>query len=314
MKVEDKNGEAIGRVNDLILDHLSGRVRYSIIASGGVLGMGRSQKLAPVPALSMETAKRGVLALELTRRRWQTLTSFRAEDLARFPLTDRRLPIHEFYGITPSPASTGRDHPPPSLELEFASGLIGKSLSDAHDRDLGRIRDVLVDLSGAKPCFAIFSGGMLKRQERFAVPLQAIARRPDGKMVLAYPPASFEQLPWFARKTWDKVRTESVFRYDDTRPDNTAHNARDAEGPALTPLGQSESRADVRTTGRVRRALAQDAALSMTAKNVKIITLNGRVTLRGPVRTSHEKQRIFRIASKIAGADNVVDQLEIASE
>lgn len=49
----------------------------------------------------------------------------------------------------------------------------------------------------------------------------------------------------------------------------------------------------------------------MNAKNVKIITNNRQVTLRGPVKNEEEKRMIGEIANGIARSENVHNQLEI---
>jgi osmotically-inducible protein OsmY len=51
--------------------------------------------------------------------------------------------------------------------------------------------------------------------------------------------------------------------------------------------------------------------MSVNAKNVKIITVDGRVTLRGPVKTAEEKRLIGEIADRIARSENVDNQLEV---
>ena len=71
-----------------------------------------------------------------------------------------------------------------------------------------------------------------------------------------------------------------------TAPDNTARNVRDRDGTTLTPGDQSESKADLALTQRIRQAIVADDSLSTTAHNVKIITSDGVVTLRGPVQRS----------------------------
>jgi osmotically-inducible protein OsmY len=55
----------------------------------------------------------------------------------------------------------------------------------------------------------------------------------------------------------------------------------------------------------------KDGELSMTAKNVKIVTAGGQVTLRGPVKTAQEKTKIAQIAKSVAGGAQVVDQLDV---
>jgi osmotically-inducible protein OsmY len=99
-----------------------------------------------------------------------------------------------------------------------------------------------------------------------------------------------------------------------TAPDNTGRNVRDRSGATLTPGDQSESEADRTLTQRIRQAVVADEALSTTAKNVKIITINGMVTLRGPVKNSQEKGTIEAKARQIAGADKVDSQLEIITQ
>ena len=73
-------------------------------------------------------------------------------------------------------------------------------------------------------------------------------------------------------------------------PDNTDVNVRDCRGETLTTSGdQSERAADWTLTQRIQQAIVADESLSTTAKNVKIIMINGVVTLRGSVHTLQEK-------------------------
>jgi hyperosmotically inducible protein len=96
-----------------------------------------------------------------------------------------------------------------------------------------------------------------------------------------------------------------------TAPDNTGRNVRDRSGTTLTPGDQSETEADRTLTQQIRRAVVADDSLSTTAKNVKIITVDGVVTLRGPVNSPHEKEVIAAKAQQIAGVNKVDNQLEV---
>ena len=93
--------------------------------------------------------------------------------------------------------------------------------------------------------------------------------------------------------------------------DNTGRNARDAAGTTLTPMDQGESDADRTITQQIRKAVVNHEQLSTNAKNVKIITQNGVVTLRGPVKSAEEKATIASVAQKTGGVKRVDDQLEI---
>ena len=101
---------------------------------------------------------------------------------------------------------------------------------------------------------------------------------------------------------------------DKSAADNSAQNARDRDNNTMTPMDQSNKPEDVDLTRRVRQAVESDSGLSTDAKNVKIITVDGVVWLRGPVKTEQEKDQIAGAAYKIAGADKVHDQLEVARQ
>jgi len=94
--------------------------------------------------------------------------------------------------------------------------------------------------------------------------------------------------------------------------DNTGVNTRDRSEAALTPMDQGSGAVDMDLTQRIRKAVLADASLSFEAKNVKIITQNGHVTLRGAVNTSREKDVIGKAANRAAGMDHVTNQLEVA--
>jgi hyperosmotically inducible protein len=94
---------------------------------------------------------------------------------------------------------------------------------------------------------------------------------------------------------------------------NTGVNARDRNSTAKTPLDQNENKADIKITADIRKRVV-DAKMSTDAHNVKIITQDGKVTLRGPVKTEQEKQQIEEFALAVAGTDKVDNQLEVATE
>jgi len=95
-------------------------------------------------------------------------------------------------------------------------------------------------------------------------------------------------------------------------PNNTGVNARDRNGDAKTPLDQNENKTDIGITADIRKRVV-DTKMSTDAHNVKIITQDGRVTLRGPVKSADEKKSIEEIARGVAGDTNVDSQLEVKS-
>jgi hyperosmotically inducible protein len=93
--------------------------------------------------------------------------------------------------------------------------------------------------------------------------------------------------------------------------DDTGVNVRDRGTGTLTPEEQGGEAADVKVTAAIRRAIVNDHSLSVNAHNVKIITRDGIVTLRGPVKSAAERTTIAQLAEKTAGVKRVDDQLEI---
>jgi hyperosmotically inducible periplasmic protein len=96
-------------------------------------------------------------------------------------------------------------------------------------------------------------------------------------------------------------------------PDNSGRNVRDRSEDTKTPGDQSENEADRTITQNIRQAITADDSFSTNAKNVKIITNDGTVTLRGPVKSEKEKAEIEAKAKQVVGVKRVDNQLEIAS-
>ncbi len=93
--------------------------------------------------------------------------------------------------------------------------------------------------------------------------------------------------------------------------DNTKKNERDRSSERKTSGDQSNSPEDLKITQSIRQAVVKDKSLTMTAKNVKIITAGGQVTLRGPVNSAEEKMKIETLAKSAAGDAKVDNQLEV---
>ena len=94
-----------------------------------------------------------------------------------------------------------------------------------------------------------------------------------------------------------------------TAPDNTKKN-KDQTSP--TADQQKINPSDRAITQKIRKAVHDDTSLSTYAHNIKIIAQDGKVTLRGPVRSEDEKRNLEAKAVAVAGKENVTNQLEIA--
>jgi hyperosmotically inducible protein len=126
----------------------------------------------------------------------------------------------------------------------------------------------------------------------------------------------FKSADWRNANNHDQVlivyQTYKVEPYFTTNAvDNTAQNVRDRDTNSVTPLDQGNSQADTDVTREIRKQIMAANGLSVDAQNVKVITVNGKVTLRGPVANEQEKQTIADIAAKAAPGANVDNQLQV---
>lgn len=93
--------------------------------------------------------------------------------------------------------------------------------------------------------------------------------------------------------------------------DNTQVNERDRSKNESTADQQKDNRSDRDITQQIRQSIVKDKSLSTYAHNVKIITQNGQVTLKGPVRSADEKKTVETKAAEVAGESKVTSQLDV---
>ena len=96
------------------------------------------------------------------------------------------------------------------------------------------------------------------------------------------------------------------------KPDNTKVNQQDRAANQPTADRQKNNASDLDLTKNIRRSIIEDKSLSTYAHNVKVISQNGIVTLKGPVKSDAEKSAIDSKAVSVAGgADKVIDQMSV---
>ncbi len=99
-----------------------------------------------------------------------------------------------------------------------------------------------------------------------------------------------------------------------TAPDNSRSNKVDPSNRNATADAQKNDKSDVQITQQIRKGVTADKKLSTYAHNVKIVSLNGTVTLNGVVRTEDEKDGIGQIAAEVVGNDHIVNNIKIATK
>jgi osmotically-inducible protein OsmY len=126
--------------------------------------------------------------------------------------------------------------------------------------------------------------------------------------VLGLGAAACDQRPASGPGSPSAAPAKNTAGYD---PSNTGNNQRDRDKNAITPGDQGENQADIRVTADIRKAILDDSSMSMDAKNIKVITVNGVTTLRGVVDSDAEKSAIESKSRAVAGVSQVDNQLEV---
>lgn len=209
--------------------------------------------------------------------------------------------------------------------VERADKLMGTPVRNLQDQKLGKVENFMVDLSSGRIIAVIISSGAFMGMdgELSAVPPTAFRFNSEhdtlqldaSREMLSNAPhfkadqwPDFRQ-PGYAMGVYDAYKVEPYFTADmNAGPDNTARYDR-----TLTPLDQGNNQADLDTTAQIRKDILADDGMSVNAKNVKIITRDGRVTLRGVVNSDEEKHTIGEIANHVAHSGNVDNQLAVAA-
>lgn len=198
-----------------------------------------------------------------------------------------------------------------------ASEVIGINVKNANDETIGEVKDLAVDLkSGEILAVVISSGGFLGIADTLSsVPCSAL--RYDSATKSFKTKLTKEQLQKAPQHKSNEnpdysdtaVRTRLREYSKSIEADNTARNEPDAKGETVTPPDQGTSDADMKMTKDIRAAIVS-SDLSFNAKNIKIITRDGHVTLRGVVDNSAEHAAVIKLVGKHVNASHITDSLK----
>lgn len=108
--------------------------------------------------------------------------------------------------------------------------------------------------------------------------------------------------------------SEKMQKIASMKPDNTGKNYGDDRKDSPTPQVQSNKKQDLELVKTIRKQLVDSKSLSSNAKNVKVVVINGTVTLRGLVDSTSEKETVVSIAQQRAGSNKVLDKLEVVTK
>jgi len=332
-EVENLKGEKLGKLEEVAVDVANGRVVY-VILSADQAGKATDKNVA-VASRSIEwSPTHKVLRLDVSQEKVKSAPAFdlsQWDDLSR---SNRIVGIYGYYDLRPYflEQNEGKRRVPPTTPLGHvtrASKVVGMAVRNHQDEKLGSVDNLMVNLERGRIAHVIVSsGGFLGIGDELSVMPPTAFRYDNAKEVLRIDATKDDlaRAPHFKNSEWpnlnDPQYAGAVYRayrvepYFDTDvdADNTRRNARDREGSSPTPVDQGTSKADRDTTQSIRQQLVAQENLSINARNVRIITMDGRVTLRGPVNSEEEKRLVAGIAARTVSPDRINNQLEVKRE
>lgn len=338
--VKDSSGEKFGKIKDLAVDLESGRVLEVILSTGGVLGVG--DKLTAMPPSMVMVDGTGNVSVNVDKEKVKSAPEFEFEKWSDATTPGRMHATYRYYTVEPrylppenyaykttperTVTSTIVEHGTHWGKAERASKIVGQQVTNDAGEKVGKVDDLLVDLAAGRVTEVIVSsGGFLGVGDELSGIPPSVFRYDieNGKLALHANRDQLTAAPRFKSDEYARHSTPesvgAVYKaygvtpyFDPSTPaDNTARNIRDRNNNNVTPIDQGNNEGDIKVTADIRRSLTRESNLSLNARNVKIITVNGRVTLRGPVNTAAEKDRIEEIAHRVAGVDMVDSQIEV---
>lgn len=207
-----------------------------------------------------------------------------------------------------------------------ASQIMGVNVKNSANETIGEIEDIIIDAkSGEIIAVIISSGGFLGIADTLsAIPISSLRYDASAETFkTGLTRAQLTKAPHFKTDAWPDYNNgsamESLRTFRDSiggdvdAPDNTAQNEKEMTEDSLDPTDQGNSESDTQMTKNIRSGI-MDSEMSFNAKNIKIITLNGNVTLKGVVESTEEHAAVLKIANSHANESRITDELKVNSK
>ena len=332
MEVKSYQDEKLGKVNDLVVDLETGRIVQVILSSGGFIGVGDTLVAVPPGALHRDATNK-LIHLNADKEKLKAAPRFEMATGTEGCDSNQVAEVYRYYGEEPYFTAMHQTTPASNSStrlgyVQKASKLMDLSVKNLQDEKLGKVENLIVDLpAGRVVTVIVSSGGFLGIGDELSViPPTALRFNSErDTLQLDVSKEALSNAPHFKANQWPDIgqpsyadgvyrayRVEPYFTTNAvTAAGKTVRNVRDSAGKTLSTLDQGNSTADRDRTAEIRKEIVAGKGMSVNARNVKIITIDGQVTLRGPVNTEEEKRLIGEIADRITQTKNVNNQLEV---
>lgn len=326
MDVKNVQGQNLAGVDDVVVDLQRGMVAYIILEGGGFLNMG--DKLVAVPSEKFQvSADKKHLILDVDKEKLLGAPAFEKSTWPEPSNKAWREMVDAYHGRNLTGAAAAEIDPKTRLGYQRVSKLDHKKVQSVRGGELGEIQDLMLDVPTGRILFVVIADKVNGKLANVpptvfqAGPDKDIAYLNTDKQALARSPQ------WDFSKNaayTSKYVTDAYSHYSapvadweattDPAADNTRRNVRDRQGDTLTPLDQGSSELDREITRQIRKWVVVEPGedrFSTQAHNIKIVTRDGKVTLRGVVANEGEKKAIEKYARELGGVVTVDNQLAV---
>jgi sporulation protein YlmC with PRC-barrel domain len=341
LEIQDSAGRKFAKIKDLAVDLQNGRIAEVIVLTGGWPGVEEKYVALPPGRFSHDEGGK-MLHLNLNREQVKAAPAFdRAMWAGRMDSVGIR-GVYQHYEMVPyfardeltvenAPLATPKAAPDIVLPrigyIGRASKVMGMPVRNLQDERLGKVENLIVDVpSGRVIEVIVATGGFMGiGDELSAVPPQSLRLEPgQNRLRLDTTREELDRAPHFKSGEWpnlaDARHVSAVYHaygiepyFNIAEPDETSANPRDRHAPdAVIPFDQNASESDRAIGARIRKEIIARRGLSDDARNVKVVTVNGQVTLRGPVKSEQEASILIDIAKRAVAQNSTVEnQIEV---
>lgn len=294
--VRNSNGQIVGVVKDSLVDLENGRYVGMVVGIGGFAGIGEKTRIIPPAALRDDGTPR-TLFLDANVK---TLGDAPVFDLPKIgpPDSAKVAEVYRFFGQTPFFASPGNENSPEHLgHLRKGSAILFMPVENLQGVPLGYVRGLrdLNRATGRLKGVVIDSFNSTSFTKKIVVPQALRYNLKNNALRL-----NDHEQPFAAAPTFVISRSGQFTEEAPERP-----------GVPPPPLVHGESERDKSITRDITRRVAAERGLSNYGRNIEVVTLNGKSTLRGRAVSAAHRDRLAAIATDVAGAGNVIVQIEV---
>lgn len=325
----------LGEFGNCLIDLPQGRIVAGLVGSGGLLGIGETVRAVPVTAFSYNETE-GTLTLSADKRTFRQAPVFDASqmnDMTQLVVSYRHFGQEPYWSggtrqaVRESDTPAGQAAAPSNLKK--ATQIVGLTVRDSSQQELGEIRDLVLDLNSGHVLYAVLAkGGILGVNDKLhPIPPQAFSFSDDGKVLISNTTRDqLERAPQFAPASWPALSNpkwaSDVYTYYHAPMYWVPPHAEMTKGatelmrqPVRETEGQPAILEPTPTTASLssqfRAAIKANEVLAPAADRIQITEDGGTVTLTGEVDTQEQKDAAAKAAKNLAGVTHVDDQITV---